>query len=300
MSTSVYEAVTRGILDLLERGIVPWHRPWTTCASPPANMVSRRPYRGINSLTTRCVGYASPWWISFRQIHVLGGCVRKGEHGIPILFFKPTEGMSQEPRDHTITADDHVELRRGQAPLIRYTHVFNLLQTEGIDQRFVPDPPAAAIAPDDRAETILSAWEQAPQVQIGFDRADYSPPLDVVRMPPRDRFETPAAYYATLWHECAHATGHPTRLGRFSVDARLAPFGSCDYSKEELIAEMTAAFICGELGFHAEIESSAAYVDHWLHVLRADRRLLIQVAADAQRAADCIHGLTNAPQRVSC
>jgi len=300
MHASVYETITQRIIMALERGVVPWHRPWTTCSAPPANLVSRRPYRGINALVTQSAGYASPWWLSFRQVQTHGGRVRKGEHGTPIVFFKPLDGTSGNPiaDDNDVASEALASRRHVRAPLLRYTHVFNLVQTEGVDSASVPHVPTSSVPSEINAEALLEAWSQAPRIQWGFNCAAYAPRIDLVKMPPRDHFSTAAKYYGTLFHECAHATGHPSRLGRFTLETTLPSFGSPDYSKEELIAEMAAAFICGELGLDSEIESSAAYVGNWLKALSDDRRLLVQAAADAQRAADCIHGLNHRTQGI--
>lgn len=284
-----YDVVTQRIIDALERGVVPWHRPWTVSRQPPANLISRRPYRGINALVTWLMQRGSPWWLTFHQAKQLGGTIRKGEHGVPIMFFKLLD-RDQPVDDQTTDATSARRRDRRGIPFVRHTVVFNATQTEGLDHLLPLDHDEAPVLPDQAAEALMDAWRQAPRIDFGFNHAQYLPRQDRITMPSRQQFESTSAYYGTLLHECAHATGHRSRLGRFTPETELAPFGSPDYSREELIAELASAFLRAEVGLAMEIDSSAAYIAHWLTVLRGDRRQLIQVAADAQRAADHICG----------
>jgi len=297
--TGVYTRVTAEIIAALERGVVPWHQPWTTTNAPPMNLVSRRPYRGINAVTTWAAQYASPWWLSWLQIQHLGGHVRRGEKGSVIVFFKRrhSRGQGLATEEGFDQQEPHDTYRFPF--IVRYTHVWNVEQTEGLDAQ-VPVVARPSIAADAQAEAVLAAWAQRPGMQYGSSRACYNPSRDLVQMPDRQWFESTSAYYGVLWHECVHATGHVSRLGRFTPDTRCAPFGSVDYSFEELIAELGAAFLCGHLGLASRIESHAAYIEHWLTVFRANTRVLVQAATQAQRAVDLILGVTGtSPDAVS-
>ena len=276
IARSSYARITDDLIALLDAGVVPWRRPWT--ARGPCNLVSRRPYRGINVLVLACQGRPSPWWLTYRQASALGGRVRDGEHGTQVVFWRV---IDPEP------ASGHPPSGRRGVVLRTYT-VFHETQCE------LPDgvvPPPAAAGPGIRScEAVLAAMPDPPHIVAGSDVACYLPVTDTVHVPRRADFPQPEAYYATLFHEVAHATGHPRRLNRSAL-ATPAPFGSPDYSREELVAEMTSAFVCGATGIApVTLDASAEYIAGWLAALRADRRLVVVAAGQAQRAADLILG----------
>jgi len=277
MANAVYGVVTDRIVSLLERGTVPWHQPWR--GGPPVNLVSRKRYRGINPLILVSTGFAFPFWLTYKQAQELGGNVRKGERSTPIVFFKDWR-ISETDRETG-------EKRARTLPVLRYYNVFNVAQCEGIE---VPEIERGEIQPIDACERIARDMPNAPAIRTGEARAWYAPALDTVNMPARELFETGEGYYATLFHELTHSTGHKSRLDRDSIGKRAA-FGSADYSREELIAEMGAAFLCGHAGIEtATIENAAAYIAGWLAKLRGDSKLVVQAASAAQRAADYILG----------
>jgi len=289
-ATTVYRVITDRILEALERGVAPWHRPWQA-GQLPHSLVSRKPYRGINvfllSMTAQAKGYTSPYWLTFRQALALGGAVRKGERGTPVVFWKFFDGPAAAPT--TDGAAPAVKPSR-RPPLLRYYTVFNVEQCQGIARPV--DAAVAAIAPIEACERLLAAMPAPPAIRESRTdaRAYYVPAQDVVNMPARALFTSPARFYATLFHELTHATGHPSRLHRATlVDA--SPFGTPNYSREELVAEMGAAFLCGLAGIENEtVEPSAAYLQSWLRVLANDPRMLVIAAAQAQKAADYIRG----------
>lgn len=293
MTNNVYEKITQNIIEALERGVVPWRRPWTITAAPPANLVTRKPYRGINALTTWSAGYASPWWLGWCQVQGFGGRIRRGERATTIVFFTLLDsGRRPAGGDERVSdaADEVAEQEERRTAFVRYSHVWNLAQTEGLEAPAPDTDDRAVTTPNARAEALIEAWSDKPSIRHGFRRAAYSPGLDEIRLPPHEDFVSDERYYATLFHECIHATG--LRLGRFGRDVTLPPFGSEDYSKEELVAELGAAFLCGATGIAVEVESSAAYLDSWLSALRRDRQMLVRAAAQAQRAADLIRGVS--------
>ena len=275
-----YEVVIDRILDMLEAGTVPWQRPWNPAVGLPRN-VRGTPYRGINLLVLGCQGYESPLWLTFRQVALLGGRVRAGERGTPVLFWKWPE--------RAVDTDDGREQRR-PAPLVRYYRVWNLLQTEGVE---VPACSSASSVDATRvdAESVLSRMPTPPLIRHdGGTRAFYRPSTDSIHLPPREAFHDADGYRATLFHELVHSTGHPTRLARPAVtDGAL--FGDHAYSEEELVAEIGAACLCAHVGIaERTLENSAAYVASWLRVLRDDRRLLLRAAQHAQRGVDHVLG----------
>lgn len=275
MSNNTYDRITDRIIALLEQGTVPWHKPWKVSTQLPRNLVSKKPYRGINVFLLIALSYESPFWLTFRQVAALGGSVRKGEKACPVVFWKQLKVEDQgstEPR---------------RVPLLRFYHVFSVSQCDGLKPGTV-ETTANLSKPED----ILANMPQPPTVKHGMAKAWYSPREDCVGLPPAERFDTPEDYYVTLFHELVHATGHEKRLKRAAVvDA--AGFGSDPYCKEELVAELGAAFLCGQAELAGRvIDNSAAYLQGWLTQLRNDRTLIVQAAAQAQKAADFILGRT--------
>jgi len=271
---SVYDIVTERILAELEKGQVPWRKPWRTLT--PANLISKKSYRGINMFLLALAGYGSQYWLTYRQAQALGGNVRKGAHGTKIVFWK-------FDKYETETADGEAEERT--SAFLRYYTVFNLEQTEGL-KALLALPPARPI---ESAEVIVEGMPNAPAFEQGF-RASYTPSHDTVTMPSRTAFESQAEYYSTLFHELTHSTGHGKRLARDGFD-RPQMFVSESYSREELIAEMGSAMLCGVAGIEqATVANSVAYLKSWIARLKSDSRLVVQAASAAQKAADYIRG----------
>lgn len=284
MAADVYQIITDRIIEKLEAGTPPWRKPWRTAggkAQLPANLASKRDYRGVNVFLLHAAGYASPWWLSYKQAAEKGGQVRKGEKGFPVVFWKPLAVKDKE------TGKDK------QVPLLRYYTVFNSEQIDGLT---LPDEPAEAgpgIDPVDAAEAIAAGYKDGPAVRHGFRQAAYKPGADEVVMPDMGTFFTPSGYYGTLFHELGHSTGHDKRLGRKGITEPHG-YGSATYSQEELVAEMTAAFLLGHCGLEApELDNAAAYIQGWLKALKDDRKLVVVAAAQAQKAADHILGITH-------
>lgn len=286
---NVYEIITERILAEIDKGTLPWHKPWKSeLGEESANLVSKKGYRGINRFLLAHLPYERPYFLSYKQATDLGGNVKKGEKGTPIIFWK-TGTYQKEGTDGT--SHDETSF------LLRYYTVFNVAQCEGIDAHLPalsPEPVTPTIATIDKAEQVVSGWNTRPTFNhVRGNRAYYTPSQDTVTMPEREQFHSSAEYYSTLFHELTHSTGHTSRLNRPTlVDASY--FGSCNYSKEELVAEMGAAFLCGEAGIDNEavVKNSAAYLDGWRRKLKADNKVVIQAAGQAQKAADHILGLT--------
>lgn len=278
----LYQAVTDRIVAALEAGTKPWRKTWSGAGSSMQLRHNGAEYRGINQLllglTAMEAGYSSPYWLTFKQALELGGNVRKGERSTEIVFYKK---LTVEDRDA-----GEGEERTKQIPLLRSFRVFNAEQCDGLPARFAP-PPAPAIVNgmerDEAAEKALRSCGAT--IREGGDRAFFSPFNDFVQMPPFASFETCGAYLATLAHELTHWTGHKSRLDRL----KLTPFGTPEYAREELVAEIGAAFICARLGIAGEhIDNHAAYLKSWLGCLKADKRAIFKAAALAQTAADLV------------
>jgi antirestriction protein ArdC len=240
--------------------------------------IDGRPYTGINALLLGLSEYGDHRWGTFRTVQAHGGRVRKGERGTFVVFFKPLE-----------VKDESAPKGKRTVPMLRHFYVFNVEQCDGLNIE-----PLAAITHDVEpiagADGVLSGYGNAPSVGHGGDRACYSRAADHVQMPVRERFESAASYYLTLWHELTHSTGHESRLARADL-AEFERFGDACYSREELVAEIGSAMIAARVGIVApDIEQSAAYVAGWLRALRDDRRLIVTAASRAQKAADWILG----------
>lgn len=287
----VYAIVTEKIINLLDQGVVPWRRPWTG-GGLPRNIVSKKPYRGINHFLLSASKYVQPYWLTMRQANELGGHVRKAEEGTLIVYWKSDKTkQSTEELDNDATHKDTNEKTRRRF-LLRYYLVFNLEQCE-LPQRVLDNLPKVEIrehSPISACAEIIGCMPNAPEIQHAGSKAFYSALTDRVTLPPSEMFTSVEEYYATIFHELIHSTGHAKRLGRESI-VEATPFGSPMYSREELVAEMGAAFLCGEAGISpAVIENQAAYVAGWLKKLRDDRSLVIHAAARAQCASDYILG----------
>jgi antirestriction protein ArdC len=277
-----YQEVTDRIIAALEAGTPPWRRPWDPdkAGGPamPRNAATGHRYRGINVLTLgmSALAFASgdPRWATYKQAESRGWQVRKSERGTTGYFFKRLE-----LRDDSKPEGDEDAVKR--IPLLRAFILFHASQIEGIPA-YVPPTIAEAPWRAPEAAEIIRANSGA-VIRIGGERAFYSPGTDHIQLPPQAAFATPQGYCGTLVHELGHWTGHPTRLNR---DLRNA-FGSHDYAREELRAEIGQMMVCGELGIaDCDFTNNAAYVASWLEKLRSDRKEIFRAAADAQRIAD--------------
>ena len=275
---NVYEIVNKRITELLEEGTIPWRKPWRSTEGP-RNLISKKPYRGINSFLLNCSPYESDYWLTYKQAKQKGGTVRKGQKANLVVFWKWLNTVKEE--------DSDTETRLTKVPLLRYYNVFNLDQIDGINppkENEVFNP----FTPIEQAELIIQNMQNKPSIDYGGDRACYSPLHDSVKLPNPETFHSSEEFYSTAFHELLHATGHASRLGRKGI---LEPsyFGSHDYSQEELIAEFGASMLCGVSGIEqSTIENSAAYIQGWLKVLKNDKKLLVLAAAQGQKSADFI------------
>ena len=284
-----YIEVTSQIIAALEAGTPPWRKPWdpgkTGNPGLPCNAVTGIRYRGINVVTLAtsplALAGADPRWSTYKQAAERGWQVKKGARGTTAYFFKRLEISDPRP-----SAEHDEEGRTRHIPLLRAFTLFHASQIEGIPE-FAP--PTAAEAPwraSDAAEGIVT--NSGVTVRIGGDRAFYALGTDHIQMPPRHVFPSADGWYSTVLHELGHATGHPSRLNR---DLRNT-FGSPDYVREELRAEIAQVMVCAELGIaECEFTNGAAYIASWLETLRSDRKEIFRAAADAQRIADYLLAL---------
>ena len=275
MNIKAYDRITERIVALLQAGTVPWHKPWQVKTGLPRNLITQKPYRGINTFLLLAMGYESTNWLTYRQAVQLGGNVKKGEKSCPVVFWKPMEVKEAE------------EVKK--IPLLRLYHVFNVAQCEGLKNAPKADETAFALT---RPAEIVAQMPEPPVIKHGMSHAFYTPVNDIVGIPDMKRFKTEDDYHAALFHELVHSTGHEKRLKRTSIIERNG-YGSDPYCKEELVAELGSAYLCGQSGIvERTIDNSAAYIEAWLKRLNDDRTLIVYAAAQAQKAADFILGRT--------
>jgi antirestriction protein ArdC len=242
------------------------------------------PYRGINVLVlwgeALDKGYGSTIWMTFKQALALGGYVRRGEHGAVVVY------ADRLIRTETDERGENIEL---EIPFLKAYTVFNVAQIEGLPSHYYAHPEQKADKPEliAAAEHLFSATGAV--IRHGGDSAYYSPGADVIQLPVPEAFRDAESYAATKAHEFTHWTSHPHRLSR---DLGGKCFGDVGYAREELVAELGAAFLCADLGIALEPrEDHASYVGHWLSILREDKRAIFAAAAHAQRAVDYLHAL---------
>lgn len=289
--SDVYTRVTAKIIADLEQGVRTWQRPWNA-ENAAGNIIRPRranglPYRGVNVLLLWSEaldkGYTAPMWMTYKQAETLGAQVRKGEHGSLVVY--ADSFTKTETDDQGKEADRKIAFMKG------YT-VFNVEQIDGLPAHYnAKVEPAQPVERIEQAEAFFTATGAT--IRHGGNKAFYAPALDFVQMPPRESFRDAESHAATLVHELTHWTSHPTRLAR-ELGKR---FGDQAYAAEELIAEMGAAFLCADLGITPEVRNDhAAYLAHWLKVLKVDNRAIFTAASQAQRAADFLHQVTTAEE----
>ncbi len=276
-----YQVITDRILEKMEAGQIPWQKPWHSLGSP-RNYATQHVYTGINAFLLHFLSEGVPLFVTFQQVKKLGGNIRKGAKGFPIIFYHVTEKMKEGAQ-----SDEDTERRA----FVRYSTVFNVADVEGVNL-ILPEEVTGKHQPLEAAEAIVSSWADRPRLTSLDQRAYYVPGQDYVNIPAFGSFLNAEHYYKTLFHEFTHATGHPKRLHRPDLAGNMATKGAAGYAREELTAEMGAAFLCGAAGISPEAtdENTAAYLQFWLGCLRNDKKLLIQAASHAQKAANLILG----------
>jgi antirestriction protein ArdC len=277
MATNLYQNVTARILSQLENGFAPWVKPWsaTPGQNVPHNAATGRPYSGCNVvlLWMSQGAYRSPRFLTFKQALDLGGNVKKGEHGFKVYFVKTVTGKKAKSEGE--------EDQRGYTMLKEYT-VFNVDQCEGLPDRIVTPSPIKPRHNDERDATIDEfLGVSGADIREGFGEAYYSPGQDFVSLPAFAAFKSAAHFYGVTFHELAHWTGHKSRLDRDLKNR----FGTRAYAAEELVAELTAAFLCAEFNIDGELRH-AAYIASWIELLKDDAKAFFTAASAAQKAAD--------------
>ena len=279
MAKSVYEMVTERIINQLEKGIIPWRKPWTGIRNGAYNRISKKSYSLLNQMLLKHEGE----YATFKQWESLGGHVRKGEKSEIVVFWKiqPIEETKEDGTKET-----------KQVPILRYFNVFHISQVEGVEPLTKDD--LKSIEPIEKAESVLHDYWSREGIEvkhIGGDEAYYSPSRDLIRLPLFDQFTDANEYYSTAFHESIHSTMKESRCNRAEDrKGKIVAFGSEDYSKEELIAEIGSASLMNIIGIETSktFQNSSAYIQGWLSKLRNDVKFIVSASSKAEKAVNYI------------
>lgn len=276
----IYNMVTDRIIAEMEKGRIPWDQPWFGSGAGAISHSTGRPYSLLNQFILNKPGE----YITFNQAKAEGGKVKKGAKGQPVVFWKQT--FIKE-------TDENGETVEKAIPVLRYYTVFHIDDCEGIEAKY-PAADRKIPEPLKEAEKIVDAYEYAQPIKIDraeiSDRAYYSPARDYICVPALEQYERAEEYYSTLFHEMTHSTGHKSRLNRFTGAAAVAAFGSEEYSREELIAEIGSAALvnyCGIESVHS-FKNSVAYLQSWMQALKNDPSMIVIAAGRAEKAFNFI------------
>ena len=281
MAKSVYEMVTDRIISQLEQGIIPWQKPWTGIRSGAYNRITKKPYSLLNQMLLQHEGE----YATYKQWTDLGGHVHKGEKSEIVVFWK-IQPVEEEKEDGT------KEVK--QIPLLRYFNVFHISQVEGVEP--LPEDELHDIEPIEKAENVLHGYwtrENITVEHVAGDDAYYLPGRDIIRLPLFEQFTNTNEYYSTAFHESVHSTMKENRCNRAEDrKGKLVAFGSNEYSKEELVAEIGSASIMNIIGVETKksFRNSTAYIQNWLSVLKNDVKFIVSASGKAEKAVNYILG----------
>lgn len=282
MSINVYELVTNRIIEQLENNIIPWEKPWSGTIDGAFNRVSKKPYSILNQMLLKYGGE----YASFKQWKDLGGHIRKAEKSEIIVFFKMYPIKEKQ--------DDGTEIIK-TIPLLKYINVFHISQVDGVEplkQKVTHD-----IEPIEKAEKILNDYWNRENITIEHvkgDKAFYSPMFDKIQLPLFEQFKQSEEYYSTAFHESVHSTMKTSRCNRQEDrKGKVVSFGSEEYSKEELVAEVGSAQLMNIVGIETtkSFRNSTAYIQSWLKVLRNDNKFIVSASSKAEKAVNYILGI---------
>jgi len=281
----IYQEVTDRIIAQMEKGIIPWQKPWGGVEDGAISYVSRKPYSMLNQMLLGEDGE----YLTFNQITELGGKIKKGAKARMVVFFKWLEPKSAKEK----TTEDKDEKPIVKIPFLQYYNVFHIKDTEGIESK-VKENVQPKNNPIDEAERVIMDYvnrEHLKFTQKPSDKAYYSPMSDEVVVPHLNQYKHVEQYYTTTFHELSHSTGAPTRLNR--KHGMTSFFGGEDYSKEELVAEISASMLATNIGILTDkcFNNSVAYLQSWIRVLKNDKKMIVTAAGCAEKAAKYILGI---------
>lgn len=276
MKKDVYEMVTDRIIEQLERGVIPWKKPWGGVIDGAYNRISKRPYSLLNQMLLQHSGE----YATFKQWSELGGHIRKGEKSEIVVFWK-----LQPYEDENADGEKIIK----QIPLLRYYNVFHVSQVDGIEPKELDLNEFEPIEEAERIKTEYMTREHLKILEKLTDKAFYSPTFDYIQIPCKEQYQNVEEFYSTLFHEMVHSTGYKTRLDREDVKDCMY-FGSENYSKEELTAELGSAFLVNLLGIETKnsFRNSSAYIQGWLGRLRGDKKFIVSASSKAEKAVKYI------------
>jgi antirestriction protein ArdC len=278
---SVYEVITNEIIKKLDEGVKPWKKEFNGTKGMPRNLISNKPYQGINTLMLLSQGFLSPFWCTFKQISDRGGKIKKGEKHTKVVFWSTMDKENEEGKERKI-------------PFMRYYRVWNIQQTEDVSLPKYANVPEEIeeVTPIEACENIVNGFKDCPEILFGR-KPHYNPTYDQIGMPKIEQFHSPEFFYGTLFHEMIHATKHMTRLNREGIS----------YAQEELVAEIGACFLSGIAGISEKIfDNQVSYIHgwgqktemscvEWKNFLKSNPKALVQAASQAQKAADYVQGI---------
>lgn len=271
----IYRVITDRIIEQLEKGVIPWEKPWTGIQNGAISGATGKAYSLLNQMLLGKPGE----YFTYNQVLAKGGHVRKDEKAQIVVFWKQVKVIEKDEAGQQIEKI---------IPMLRYYSVFHADQCEGITAEQRPVKVIAHPAADD----IITAYSQRERLDIRHQRGDeayYSPSRDCVVLPLKEQFNSVSEYFSTAFHELTHSTGHSSRLNRLKATAH---FGNAEYSTEELIAEIGAAALLNYAGLETKksLRNNAAYIGSWMNALKNDKRMIIQASGAASKAVDLIIG----------
>lgn len=280
---NIYQAITDRIISQLENGDIPWNKPWIGgCNNCAFNRISKKPYSFLNQMLLKHDGE----YATYKQWSDIGGTVRKGEKSEMVVFWKVIE------KEETNSKGEKIEVA---IPYLRYINVFHISQVDGVEPLNNDDKITFDHEPIEEAEKVKRDYmdrEHLKIIETNSDRAFYSPTNDFIQIPCKEQYEYINEFYSTLFHEMIHSTGHQSRLGRFEEASKNAAFGSSEYSKEELIAEIGGVAVMNLIGIEtpSTFKNSVAYIQNWLKVLKNDNKFIVSASSKAEKAVKYIFG----------
>ena len=277
---NIYEEITNRIIEQLENGVIPWHKPWSGITSGAYNRVSKKPYSLLNQMLLKHDGE----YATYKQWSDLGGKVKKGEKSEIVVFWKIMQ-VEEANKDGKV--------EKKSIPLLRYINVFHVSQVDGVEPK---NSKPIEHKPVEEAEKIKNGYVERENItikEVVTNDAYYSPMMDFIQVPCKEQYNDIMEFYSTLFHEMIHSTGHKDRLGRLNTGVKLASFGTEEYSKEELVAEIGSAFLMNHIGIETikTFNNSAAYIQSWLKVLKNDNRFIVSASSKAEKAMKYILGV---------
>lgn len=284
MNKKICEMVADRVLAELEKGAVPWKKPWFGSDRFVSHTTGKR-YSLLNSILLEKPGE----YATFKQVQAEGGKVKKGAKSKFVVFWQMVKKEEE---------DENGEKKVKTVPVLRYYNVFNLNDCEGVKKKYLTEDDTRFVhdVVKDAEDVIAGYCAANPTLKIErtevSGRAFYRPCDDLIVVPMKEQFKKIEEFYSTLFHEMTHSTGHWSRLGRFKENGVTAAFGGEDYGKEELVAELGAAALCGKCGVESDdsFRNSAAYLDGWTKAIKGDPTLIVAAAGKADKAVEFILG----------